>query len=101
MGNTRHLFKKIGATKRKFHVRMSTITDRNCMNLTEAEDIKKRQQDNTEELYKKSLNDPDNNSGVVTHLEPDILECEIKWASGSIITKLMEVTDFQLRYLKS
>ena len=101
MGNTRHLFKKSGATKRKFHVRMGTITDRNGMNLTEAEDIKKRQQESTEELYKKSLNDPDNNSGVVTHLEPDILECEIKWASGSIITKLMEVTEFQLRYLKS
>ena len=86
MGNTRHLFKKSGATKRKFHVRMGTITDRNGMNLTEAEHIKKRWHEYIEELYKKGLIDPDNHNAVATHLEPDILVCEIKWASGSIIT---------------
>ena len=68
---------------------------------TEAEDIKKRWQEYTEELYKKDLHDPDNYDGVITHLEPDILECEVKWALGRITTKLVEVTDFQLSYFKS
>ena len=80
---------------------MTGIKDRNGIDLIETEDIKKRWQEYTEELYKKSLSDPDNHSGVVTHLEPDILEYEVKWASGSITSKLVEVTEFQLRYLKS
>ena len=84
MRKTRDLFKKIGDTKGKFHAKMGTIKDRNGMDLTEAEGIKKRWQDYTEELYKKDLHDPDNNDGVITHLEPDILECEIKRALGSI-----------------
>ena len=78
------LFKKIRDTKGTFHAKMGTIKDRNGMDLTEAEDIKKRWQEYTEELYKKDLNDPDNHDGVITHLEPDILECEVKWAFGSI-----------------
>ena len=77
MGKTGDLFKKIRATKGKFHAKMSTIKDRNN-DLTEAEDIKKRWQEYTEELYKKDLRDPDNHNGVITHLEPDILECKIK-----------------------
>ena len=81
---------------------MGKIKDRNGMNLTEAEDIKKQQQEYTEELYKKDLHDPDNLKGVITHLEPDILECEVKWAIGSITTnKLVEVMEFQLSYFKS
>ena len=80
MGKTRHLFKKIGDTKGTFHVKMGTIKDKNGMDLTETEDIKKRWQEYTEELYKKDLHDPDNHNGVITHLEPDILECEVKWA---------------------
>ena len=84
MGKTWDLFKKIRDTKGTFHAKMSTIKDRNGMDLTEAEDIKKRWQEYTEELYKKDLYDPDNHDGVITHLEPDILECEIKWALGSI-----------------
>ena len=84
MGKTRDLVKKIRATKGTFHVKMGTIKDRNGMDLTEAEDIKKRWQEYTKELYKKDLNDPDNHDGVITHLEPDILECEVKWALGSI-----------------
>ena len=84
MGETRDLFKKIRDTKGTFHAKMSTIKDRNGMDLTEAEDIKKRQQEYTEELYKKDLHDQDNHNGVVTHLEPDILECEVKWVLGSI-----------------
>ena len=80
---------------------MSTIKDRNGMDLTEAEEIKKRWQEYTEELYKRDLNDPGNHDGVITHLEPDILEFEIKWALGSITTKLVEVMGFQLSYLKS
>ena len=84
MGKTRDLFKKIGDTKGTFHEKMSTINDRNCMNLTEAKDIKKRWQEYTEELYKKDLHDPDNHDGVITHLEPDNLECEVKWALESI-----------------
>ena len=83
MGKTRDFFKKIRDTKGTFHAKMGTIKDRNCMDLTEAEDIK-RWQEYTEELYKKDLHDPDNHDVVTTHLEPDILECEVKWALGSI-----------------
>ena len=84
MGKTRDLFKKIRDTKGTFHAKMGSIKDRNGMALKEAEDIKKRWQENTEELYKKDLHDPDNHDGVITDLEPDILECEVKWASESI-----------------
>ena len=84
MGKTGDLFKKISDTKGIFHAKMSSIKDRNGMDLTEAEDIKKRWQEYTEELYRKDLQDPDNHTGVITHLEPDILECEVKWALGSI-----------------
>ena len=80
MEKTRDLFKKIRDTKGTFHAKMCSIKDRNGMELTEAEDIKKRWQEYTEELYKKDLHDPDNHDGVITHLEPDILECEVKWA---------------------
>ena len=80
MGKTRDLFKKIRDTKETFHAKMGSITDRNGMDLTEAEDIKKRWQEYTEELYKKDLHDQDNHDGVIIHLEPDILECEVKWA---------------------
>ena len=81
---------------------MGTIKDKNCVDLTEAEDIKKRWQEHTEELYKKDLNDPHNHDGVITHLEPDILECEVEWALGSLTrTKLVEVMEFQLSYFKS
>ena len=83
MGKTRDLFKKIRHTKGTFHAKMVTIKDRNGMDLTEADDIKKRWQEYTE-LYNKDLHDSDNNDGVITHLEPDILECEVKWALGSI-----------------
>ena len=85
MGKTRDLFKIIRDTKGTFHAKMGTIKDRNGMDLTEAEDIK-RWHEYTEELYKTDLHDPDNYDGVITHLEPDILECEIKWALGSINT---------------
>ena len=85
MGKTRDLFKKIRDTKGTFHAKMGTIKDRNGRDLTEAEDIKKRWQEYTEELYKKSLNHPYNHNGVITHLELGILECEVKWALGSII----------------
>jgi len=84
MGKTRELFKKIRDTKGTFHAKMGSIKKRNSMALTEAEDIKKRRQEYTEELYKKDLSDPDNHNGVITHLEPDILECEVKWALGNI-----------------
>ena len=84
MGKTRDLFKKIRDTKGILHAKMSIIKDGNGMYLTEAEDIKKRWQEYTEELYKKDLHDPDNDYGVITHLEPDILECQVKWALGSI-----------------
>ena len=100
MGKTRDLFKKIRDTKGTFHAKMGSIKDRNCMDLTEAEDIR-RWQEYTEELYKKDLHDSDNHDGVITHLEPNILECEVKWALGSITTKLVEVTEFQLSYFKS
>ena len=102
MGSTRDLFKKIKDTKGTFHAKMSTIKDRNHMDLTEAEDIKKRWQKHTEKLYKKDPHDPDNHNGVITHLEPDILECEVKWALGSIsMNKIVEVMEFQLSYFKS
>ena len=84
MKKTRDLFKKIRDTKGTFHAKMGTIKDRKGMDLIEAEDIKKRCQEYTEELYKKDLHDPDKHDGVITHLEPDILECEVKWALGSI-----------------
>ena len=86
MGKTKHLFKKIRDTKRTFHAKMGTIKDINGMDLTEAEDIKKRWQEYTEELYKKDLHDPDNHDAVITHLEPDILECEVNWDLESITT---------------
>ena len=86
MGKTRDLFKKIRDTKGTFHAKMGSIKVRNCMDLTEAENIKKRWQEYTEELYKKDLNDPGNYDAVITNLEPDILECEVKWALESITT---------------
>ena len=87
MGKTRDLFKKMRDIKGTFHAKMGSIKDRNGRDLTEAEDIKKRWQEYTEELYKKDLHNPDNHDGVITHLEPDILQCEVKWALGSITTK--------------
>ena len=86
MGKTSDLFKKIRDTKGTFHAKIGSIKDRNGRDLTEAEIIKKRWQEYTEELYKKDLHNPNNHDGVITHLEPDILECEVKWALGSIIT---------------
>ena len=84
MGKTRDLFKVSRDTRGTIHAKMGTTKDRNSMDLTEAEELKKRWQEYTEELYKKELNDPDNHDGVITHLEPDILECNVKWALGSI-----------------
>ena len=102
MGKTRDLFKKIRHTKGTFHAKMGSIKDRNGTDLTEAEDIKKRWQEYTEKLYKKDFHDPDNHNGVIIHLEQDILECEVKWALGSILqTKLVEEMEFQLSYFKS
>ena len=102
MGKTRDLFKKIRDTKGNFHAKMGTIKDRNGMDLTEAEDIKKRWQEYTEELYKKDLHDPDKHDGVITHLEPDILECEVKWALGNItVNKASGVMELQFSYFKS
>ena len=86
MAKTRDLFEKIRDTKGTFHAKMGTIKDRNSMDLTEAEDIKKRWQEYTEEMYKKDLHDSDNHNGVITHLQPDILESKVKWALGSITT---------------
>ena len=86
MGKTRDLYKKIRDTKETFHAQVGTIKGRNGMDLTKAEDIKKRRQEYTKVLHKKDLHDPDNHSGVITHLEPDILECKVKWALGSITT---------------
>ena len=86
MGKSRDLFKKIRATQGKFPAEKGTIEDRNSMDITEAEDIKKRWQEYIEELYKIDLHDTDNHDGVITHLEPDILECKVKWALGSITT---------------
>ena len=100
MGKTSDLFKKIRDPKGTFHAKKGTIKDRNGMDLTEAEDIKKRWQKYTEELYKKDLHDPENHDGVIIHLEPDILESDIKWALGSM-NKLVEVMEFQLSYFKS
>ena len=102
MGKIRDLFEKIRDTKGTFHSKMGSIKDRNGMDLTEAEDIMKRWQEYTEELYKKDLQDPDNNNSVITHLEPDILECEVKWALGSItVNKASGDNEFQLSYFKS
>ena len=102
MGKTSDLFKKIQDTNGTFHAKMGTIKYRNGMALREAEDIKKRWQECTKELYKKDLHDPDNHDGVSTHLEPDILECKVKWALGSItMKKLVEGMEFQLSYFKS
>ena len=92
MGKTRDLFKKIRDTKGLFHAKMGIIKDRNGMDLTEAEDIKKWQE-YTKELHKKDLHDPDNHNGVITHLEPDILECEVKWALGSITMNKIDGSD--------
>ena len=89
MGKTRDFFKKIRNTKGTFHAKMGSINDRNGMDLTEAQKSKKRWQEYTEELYKKGLHDPDNHDGVITHLEPDILECEVKWALGSITMNII------------
>ena len=93
MGKTRDLFKKIRDTKGTFHAKMGSIKDRNGMDPTEAEDIKKRWQEYTEELYKKDLHDPDNHDGVITHLKQDILECEVNWALGSITTNKVHGND--------
>ena len=102
MGKTRDLFKKIRDTKGTFHAKMGLIRDRNGMDLTEAEDIKKRWQEYTEELQKKDLHNPDNHDGVITDLEPDILECEVNGPQkASLRTKLVEVMEFQLSYSKS
>ena len=102
MGKTRDLFKKIRDTKGTFHAKMGSIKDRNSMDLTEAEDIKKRWQEYTEELYKKDLHDPDNHDDVITHLEPYIPECEVKWALGGITTNKASGGDgIQLSYFKS
>ena len=102
MGKARDLFQKIRDTKGTFHAKMGSIKDRNSRDLTEAEDVKKRWQEYTEELYKKDLQDPDNRNGVITHLEPDILECELKWALESItMNKASGGDGFQLSYFKS
>ena len=102
MGKTRDVFKKMRDTKGTFHAKMGTIKDRNSMDLTEEEGIKKRWQDYTEELYKKDLGDPDNHNDVITHLEPDILECEVKLALESITTNKASGGDgIQLSYFKS
>ena len=93
MGKTRDLLKKIRAIKGIFHAKMGTIKGRNGMDLTEAEDIKKRYKEYTEELYKKGLNDLDNHGGVVSHLEPDILECEVKWTLGRITANKANESD--------
>ena len=95
MGKTRDLFMKIRDTKGKLHAKMGSIKDINSRDLTEAEDIKNRWQEYTEELYKKDLHDPDHHDGVITDLEPDILECEVNWALGSITAKIVEVMEFQ------
>ena len=101
MRKTRECFKKIRDAKDTVNAKMGSIKDQNGMALTKAEDIKKRQQEDTEELYIKDLHDPDNHDGVITHLEPEILECEVKWVLGSITTKRVEVIEFQLSYFKS
>ena len=102
MGKTRDLFKKIRDTKGIFHAKMGTIKDRNSTDLQKQKILRRGVQEYTEELYRKGLNDPDNHDSMVTHLEPDMLECEAKWALGSITqTKLLgEVMEFQLSYFK-
>ena len=100
MGKTRNFFKKVRDTKATFHAKMSSIKNRNGMDLTEVEDIK-RWQEYTEELYKRDLHEPDNHSGVTAHLEPDILECEVKWALGSITTNKASGGDGNLSCFKS
>ena len=95
MGKTRDLSKKIRDTKGTCHAKMGSIKDRNGMDLTEAEDIKKRWQEYTEELYKKHLHDPDDHDGLITHLEPDSLECEVKWALRSTTTNKASEMEFQ------
>ena len=107
MGKTRDLFKKIRDTKGTFHAKMGSMKDRNGRDLTEAEDIKKRWQEYTEELYRKDLHDPENHDGVITHLELDTLKCKADWALGNpkwlpslLQTKLVEVMEFQLSYSK-
>ena len=99
MGKTRDLFKKIRDTKGTFLAKMGSIKDRNGMDLTEAEDTKRRCQEYTEELYKKDLHDPDNHNGVITHLAPDILECEVKWALGSITMNIAQLEFHNLHWL--
>ena len=99
MGKTRDLFKKIRDTRGTFHAKMGLIKNRNGMDLTESDDIKKRWQEYTEELYKKDLHNPDNHDGVTTHLEPDILECEVKWALESITTNKASGGEFHLRWI--
>ena len=99
MGKTRDLFKKIRDTKETFHAKMGSIKDRNGMDLTEAEDIKKRWQEYTEELYKKDLHDPDNHNGVIINLEPGILECKVRWDLGSITTN--KANGIPVDYFKS
>ena len=102
MGKTRDLFMKTRDTKGTFHAKMGTIKDWNGMDLTEAEDIKKSWQEYTEKLYKKVVHDSDNHDGVITHLEPDILECEVKWVLGSItMNKASGGDGIQLSYFKS
>ena len=105
MGKTRDLFKKIRDSKGIFHAKMGSIKDRSGMDLTEAEDIMNRWQEYTEELYKKDLHNPVNHHGVITHLEPDILQCEVNpgmWALGNVSTnKASGVMEFQLSYFKS
>ena len=102
MRKTRDLFEKNRRTKGTFHAKMDSIKDRNGMDLTKEEDIKKRWQEYTEEIYKKDLHNPDNHDGVITQLEPDILECKVKWALESIImNKASEGMEFQLSYFKS
>ena len=100
MEKTRDLFKKIRHTKGTFHAKMVTVKGRNGMDLTEADAINKRWQEYTE-LHTKVLNDPNHHDGVIIHLKPDILECEVKWALASITTKLVEVMEFQLTCFKS
>ena len=103
MGKTRDLFKKMRDAKGTFHAKMGTIKDRNGMDLTEADDIKKRWQEYTEELYKKDHNDPDNHDGVITHLEPDSLECKVKCVLGSITMDKASGSDgipVEFRYFK-
>ena len=102
MGKTKDLFKKIRDNKGTLHTKMGSIKDRNGMELTEAEDIKKRWQKYTEGLYKKVFHDPDHHDGMITHLELDMLECEVRWALGSItMKKASGGVEFQLRYFKS